>query len=253
MNCVVIIMAGGNGKRFGEGKVKVLQEIDNKPILAHLVNQVSNLKIKKIIIIVGIYKNIIIETLSQYCNINNITFIEQLNPQGTGHALQCCMHELEILGHSKVLILSGDTPLVTSETMYNLINRPSDALIMTRYSTNQNGCGRIITCDSKFIKIIEEKDASEEEKKITNINCGIYCIKANLLAYNLPFLNKNNVQQEYYITDVIKLIQQNNNIDIDMFEIPNYRVHEIMGVNTPDDLELLKLIYSSASGKYNAI
>ena len=250
MNFAVVIMAGGNGTRFGNNKVKVLQEINNKPMLVHLINQVTNLNPKKIIVIVGVYKNIIIETVSEYCNINNIIFIEQLNPKGTGHALQCCMHELEILRDSKVLILSGDTPLISVDTMCNLINNPSDALIMTRISENPTGYGRIILDESKFNKIVEEKDASEREKKIQIINCGIYCIKANLLTYNLPLLNNNNAQKEYYITDVIKLIKDNNNVEIDMFKINENKAYEVMGVNTPDDLELLKRIYSE---KYNAI
>jgi len=121
---------------------------------------------------------------------------------------------------------------------------------MTRISDNPTGYGRIILNGSKFNKIIEEKDASEEEKKIHIINCGIYCIKSNFLTYNLPLLNNNNAQQEYYITDVIKLIQDNNNIEIDMFEINENKAYEVMGVNTPEDLELLKRIYSE---KYNAI
>jgi len=241
----IVIMAGGQGKRFTNG-IKVLQNINGIPMLVYLVHTALKLNPKKIIIVVGIYKIEIIKTLSNYISdMSKIKFVDQLEPKGTGHALQCCIPELTNIGGlqmTKILILSGDTPMIQLSTMYTFIHSmksTSDVIVMVRNTDNPKGYGRIVTIGDEFYRIIEDKDASPEEKMITLVNSGIYCVRSHLLIKNLPLLNNNNSQNEYYLTDVIRLIKDNDQSDITLYEIPQEREYEVMGVNTQEDLNIL--------------
>lgn len=238
----VIIMAGGQGKRFTNG-IKVLQKINGIPMLVYLLLNVVKLQPKKILIVVGIYKDEIIKTVSEYIeDLSKIKFIYQSESKGTGHAIQCCIPDLvnmSGLQMTKILILSGDTPMIQLSTMYDFIHTMttnSDASVMVRYTNNPSGYGRIITVGNSFVKIVEEKDALYDEKKIQLVNTGIYCIRSHLLIKYLPLLKNDNAQKEYYLTDVIKIINDNDKTDISLYEISKDREYEVMGVNTPDDL-----------------
>lgn len=238
----VVIMAGGQGKRFGTGKVKVLQEIFGKPMLVHIIENVEALNPIKIMVIVGNYKQVIENTLIDYIGekrVSRLCFVNQPEAKGTGHALQCCMEELKTLDNSKVLVLSGDTPMMRLFTMRDIISIDSDAVLTVRDADNPFGYGRIITKDGMFEKIVEEKDANTDEKAVNLVNCGIYCIRSDLLVKNLPLLRNDNAQQEYYLTDVVKLIKDNEKVDISLFKISKKNEYEVMGVNTPEELELL--------------
>jgi bifunctional UDP-N-acetylglucosamine pyrophosphorylase / glucosamine-1-phosphate N-acetyltransferase len=242
---LVVIMAGGQGKRFGPGKIKVLQEILGKPMLVHIISTAQNLAPKKILVIVGVYKDVIEKTLVSFPEIDmsKVSFVNQLEPKGTGHALQCCIPEFIHLEDpmTKVLILSGDTPLMQLATMASIVNKSTNATITVRQADNPKGCGRVILVPNttQFDRIVEEKDASPSERLIDLVNCGVYCIRADYLVSNLPALTNNNAQQEYYITDVIKLIKDNEKVDIDLYKIPKENDYEVMGVNTPEEMETL--------------
>ncbi len=241
----VIIMAGGKGKRFTDG-IKVLTEINGIPMLVYLVNNAMKLHPKNIIIVVGIYKNEIINRLKNHIvDMSKIIFVEQPNPQGTGHAIQCCipvLHKNGGLQMTKVLILSGDTPMLQYSTMYSFIHSMksnSDVVLMVRYTDNPDGYGRIVLNGTEFSKIVEDKDASIEEKNIKLVNTGIYCIRSHLLIKNLPLLKNDNSQQEYYLTDVLKLIKENDHTEISLYEIKREQEFEVLGVNTREDLSIL--------------
>ena len=115
--------------------------------------------------------------------------------------------------------------------------------IVTTVLDNPYGYGRVIHHDG-VVKIVEEKDASEQERKIKTVNCGIYVITSNLLCTYLPLLQNNNKQNEYYLTDIIEMIQQGEKIVVDIHSVPKEKQYEIMGVNTVEqlnDLEKLNL------------
>jgi bifunctional UDP-N-acetylglucosamine pyrophosphorylase/glucosamine-1-phosphate N-acetyltransferase len=199
----------------------------------------------KIIIVVGKYRAIIDKTIREYIDLNNlpILFVDQPEALGTGHAIQCCINELKTNLNEKTLILSGDVPLLKFDTMYELIQNTNKVKIMTTELEDSTGYGRIIELESEFVKIKEEKDCLPEEKLIKKINCGIYSFNTEILCKYLPYLNNNNSQKEYYLTDIIEIIKNNEKIKVDMFNIPKNKHHEIMGINTKEQLlELEKIM-----------
>ena len=167
MNKVLIIMAGGLGKRMNSDTPKVLLEINSKPIIVKIISECLKLDVDKIIIVVGIYEEIIKKTIYKFIqDINRLYFIRQEPPLGTGHAILCCLPYLQNYhSNTNICILSGDCPLITSST----INKFFDDSLMKigiSYLENPSGYGRIIEVNNRFNKIVEEKDCSEYEKKV---------------------------------------------------------------------------------------
>jgi UDP-N-acetylglucosamine diphosphorylase/glucosamine-1-phosphate N-acetyltransferase len=233
---IVIIMAGGLGKRMQSDLPKVLHTINNKPMLVHIIEQAFQLSPKKIMIIVGKFRQLIEETLSKYISLEKIQFILQPEPLGTGNALLCCRKALYNEINSTTIILSGDTPCIKADTLNDIYYTDSSVNIVTTELYNPYGYGRIIETNGKFMKITEEKDCSHEEKLIKKINCGIYLIDTDLLFKYLPFITNENTQKEYYLTDIIEIIKNGENKEIDLYLIPYERQIEIIGVNTKEQL-----------------
>jgi UDP-N-acetylglucosamine diphosphorylase/glucosamine-1-phosphate N-acetyltransferase len=237
MDTIVVIMAGGLGKRMNSELPKVLHTVHGKPMLSHVIEQSLALNPFKLFIVVGKYKKVIEQTIGQLKD--KVEFIVQPEPLGTGHAIQCCREEL-LNYDKKVLILSGDVPLLTSATMQKMLTNVNHVKIVTTVLDNPYGYGRVVE-NGGLVRIVEEKDASEEEKQIKNVNCGIYVIESSLLCTYLPLLQNNNKQNEYYLTDIIELIQ-GQPISVDTYTVPQEQQYEIMGVNTIEQLtELEKL------------
>ena len=240
---IVIIMAGGLGKRMNSELPKVLHLVDKKPMLLILLEKCLMLKPKKIMVVVGKYKNIIETTLNNYISLENIEFINQPEAKGTGDAIKCCRESLMNYNDHKVLVLSGDVPLVSLETMLNAVRDLNKCKIIISKYDNPFGLGRILLKDSKFVRIIEEKDCIEEQKKINLVNTGIYAFNSDILCKYLHLIKNNNSQREYYLTDIIEIIKINENIDIDMFEISSDKKYELIGVNTEQQLLDLNNLY----------
>jgi UDP-N-acetylglucosamine diphosphorylase/glucosamine-1-phosphate N-acetyltransferase len=244
-NYIVVIMAGGLGKRMNSVLPKVLHQIRGKPMLVHIIEEALLIQPKKIYVIVGKFRDIIKSTIEKYINYNSsIEYIDQAEPLGTGHAIQCAKPKLLRHPNSKVLILSGDVPFIKSVTMLKMLECDKVKL-MTTLVDKPTGYGRIIrdTTNNRFEKIIEEKDCNQTEKKVNEINCGIYAFECNILCWNLNFLKNNNSQLEYYLTDIFEIIQENeDNVSIDTMEIEKENQYQILGVNTIEQLEELERI-----------
>jgi len=241
---IIVIMAGGLGKRMNSELPKVLHKIRGKPMLVHIIEEALVIRPKKIYIIVGKFREIITNTVEQYIESNSlIKYIDQPEPLGTGHAIQCAKPKLLRHANSKVLILSGDVPFIKSATMLKMLECDK-VKIMTTYVDNPNGYGRIIrNTNNQFEKIIEEKDCNQIEKKVNEINCGIYAFDINTLCWNLSFLKNNNSQLEYYLTDIFEIIRSNEpTTHIQTMEISKNNQYQILGVNTIDQLEELERI-----------
>lgn len=244
---VAVIMAGGLGKRMKSTLPKVLHKVSGIPMICHLLIKLNVLRniidIKKIIIVVGKYKDIIKAELDKYEYLPTVDYVLQDEPLGTGHAVACCINELSEFPESDVLILSGDVPLLSTKTMNNLINMDQSVKIIITSLEDPTGYGRIIQINNKFNKIVEQKDCNKMELQVNEINCGIYVIKSEYLCKYLPYLKNENSQHEYYLTDIIEIIKKEAKIDIGMLKIPKENNYEIIGVNTADQLaELEKLI-----------
>ena len=243
---IPIIMAGGLGKRMKSDLPKVLHKLDSIPLIVHILSKLKLLgerervKIEKIMIIVGKYKDQIKNTIDNYISFPNIEYIFQEEPLGTGHAIQTCRKELIKYPNADILILSGDVPMLSVSTMLQLINKSSNTKIVTANMEDPTGYGRIITEDNIFCKIVEQKDCTAEQHFITKVNTGIYCIQSNILCKYLPYIKNNNNQKEYYLTDIIEIIKREEKVNIDMLEIEKDRLIEVTGVNTIEQLKELE-------------
>jgi UDP-N-acetylglucosamine diphosphorylase/glucosamine-1-phosphate N-acetyltransferase len=252
-------MAGGLGKRMGSSLPKVLHKINNAPMICHVLYNaiILNCNIKKILIVVGKYKDEIKEVIDKEMknffihpmfthrlDPSVLKYVDQPIPLGTGHAIQCCVPELQDLPDAKVLILSGDVPLLSIQTMWNILNNQSSVRLVITTMKNPTGYGRILlTPDGKFERIKEQKDCNEEETKIDMVNCGIYAIHSKFILKYSKRLTNNNAQKEYYLTDIIEIIKDQEKINIDLFNIPESNQYEIMGVNTIEQLKELEQLY----------
>ena len=230
---VIIIMAGGLGKRMNSDLPKVLHKINGKPLLLNVVQEAMLLNPIKILIVVGKYKNIIETTLREHISLDKIEFIIQPEALGTGHAIQCCRDELLKYNDANVVILSGDTPLLKSTTIRDIMRDFHKVKIVTTMMNNPHGYGRIIETDGVFNKIVEEK-------LVKKVNCGVYAFESAVLCKYLPLLQNKNAQNEFYLTDIIELIKNGEQIKIDLYDICEEKQIEIMGVNTIEQLTALE-------------
>jgi len=237
----IVILAGGLGKRMLSQIPKVLHLLCGKPMLVHVLETAFHLNPAKIYIVVGKYKTIIEETLSKYVSLDKIVFVDQPDAQGTGHAVHCVLsHLLNVNEDHKIVILSGDVPLLKSNTICSLDTEDEVSLMTTQYS-DPTGYGRIVkNTDGVFVKIIEQKDCNNEEVEIDIVNAGVYMFTSGLLRDYIPLINNNNAQNEYYLTDIFEIIKEHENIPIGMVHLPSEKSIELTGINTKEQLELLE-------------
>lgn len=205
MSISVIILAAGKGTRMRSKLPKVLQRLADKPLLEHVIETAKQIEADKTIVVYGHGGELVQQTFAQ----EDITWVEQAEQLGTGHAVQMALPALPRTGQS--IILYGDVPLIQENTLKKLIKsnkndeRQSMSMI-TLTVDNPFGLGRIIRDDNdNVLSIVEEKDANEYQKHITEVNTGIYCVDNTLLHEMLPQLSNNNAQNEYYLTDIVKL------------------------------------------------
>ena len=246
---IVIVLAGGVGKRMQSDVPKVLHTICEKPMLVHVIEQARLINPEKIFIVVGKYKELIVSTLEQYISLNDIEFILQPEPLGTGNAIKCCKYRMADYQYKnvKVVVLSGDVPLIQNTTILNVVDSClcNSACVVTTEFDNPYGYGRIIVSSDtgKFLKIVEEKDCNEIEKQIQKVNCGIYAFDVDILCKYIECLTNDNAQNEYYLTDILEIIKNinGNDVDIGIYNICKERQFEIMGVNTIEQLKELEV------------
>ena len=247
-NLVITIMAAGEGKRMNSDIPKVLHLFREVPMLVRIITESVKLNPKSIIVITGKYHSLIKETLAMYLYeyvLNKITYIQQHNPQGTADAIKYTLSEYSL--EDNVLILNGDMPLITFETLNEFVWTNSNLLVAE--IDNPFGYGRII-CDGQnnsnnISKIVEQKDCNEDEKKINIVNVGIYHFSAVILQKYIPLIDNNNMQKEYYLTDIIGIIKNNSTCSITYKKIDRELNYQILGVNTKDELlelEKMKII-----------
>jgi UDP-N-acetylglucosamine diphosphorylase/glucosamine-1-phosphate N-acetyltransferase len=245
MKFSIIILAAGLGKRMQNPDIpKVLTAINNKPIIYYVLKTAISLNPEKICIVVGHKKELLINYIqdifsSEFKNFRfeNICFTVQEKQLGTGHATQCAANFFTNY-NGNILILSGDTPAIQTKTLSDFMQyhnlQHSDISVLSSMADNPYGYGRIVRgMNNEFIEIIEEKDASEKIKTITEINSGIYFLKSNLLFSLLKQVNNNNNQNEYYLTDIIKIGKKQNE-KIIAKDFGSFK--EIQGINTSEQL-----------------
>jgi UDP-N-acetylglucosamine diphosphorylase/glucosamine-1-phosphate N-acetyltransferase len=253
---VVVIMAGGLGTRMNSDLPKVIHKINGIPMINYIIGNVYELhnqnqvNVRKIFIVVGKYKPQIKAEIDEYLQkiqkntilYNMIEYVHQENPMGTGHAIQCCVDNLKHYNHTNTLILSGDVPLFSTQSMYNLIHNVDKIKIMVTSIDNPHGYGRIVMKDKQFDKIVEHNDCNDVEINITKVNCGIYVIDTEILCNWVFTIQKNNKKGEYYLTDIVEIIKREENTNVQLYELPSEKRFEVAGVNNMEQLKELEKI-----------
>lgn len=199
MSLDVVILAAGMGKRMFSALPKVLHPIGGKPMLQHVINTARQLSPRRLVVVIGHGA----DAVRQQCAAPDVEFVEQEQQLGTGHAVQCAVPQLGAEGQT--LVLYGDVPLLSVETLKSLLNVPHEHLgLLTDKLADPSGYGRIVRNDNnQIVAIVEHKDANNEQRAIQEINTGILRLPNNKLGNWLSQLQNNNAQGEYYLTDVI--------------------------------------------------
>ena len=231
-NITAIILAAGKGVRMRSAMSKVLHELNGKPLIYYILREVKKTGIKRIIVVVGYQNELVREKITDF--FKGIEFIQQKKPLGTADALRKA--EDKIKKEDNVLILPADVPLIRALTLRKLINKhfrdSNHCSFFTAYSSNPYGYGRIVRSKEKIIEIKEERDISSKEKKINEINSGIYLFRSKSLFNALSKITSNNKKKEYYLTDAISLFAKQN-LKINSVLISE---NEILGINTRNEL-----------------
>lgn len=200
-----VILAAGMGTRMKSKMPKVLHKVCGKPLSKWVIDASEAAGADNVCAVVGHKAETVKEVLGDVCE-----FALQAEQKGTGHAV---MQAIDVIKNSKgeVVILNGDTPLITAETINKAIeyhkNNGNQATVITAILDDATGYGRIVRDnDGSVLKIVEQKDASKEEKKINEVNSGMYVFDAQSLVYALDKITPNNAQGEYYLTDTLEIL-----------------------------------------------
>lgn len=222
-----VVLAAGQGTRMKSSLYKVLHPVAGKPMVGHVVEQAKSADADEVVTIIGTGA----EAVQEYLG-NQTTYALQEEQLGTAHAVKQAGHLLEGKSGS-TLVLCGDTPLLTSETLQSVYSfhekEQAKATILTAFVENPSGYGRVIRNEQGEVeKIVEEKDATEEEKQVKEINTGTYCFDNALLFDSIEKIDNNNAQSEYYLPDVIEILQKKGE-KVSAYALENNE--EALGVN----------------------
>ncbi|MGD9900783.1 MAG: sugar phosphate nucleotidyltransferase [Calditrichaceae bacterium] len=239
---VAVILAAGKGKRMKSDLPKVLHKINDRPMVHYVIDLAKKVGSEKTILIIGHGKELVMDQ----CKNMDVQFAVQQEQLGTGHAVLMSADELN--GYDgDVLVLSGDVPLLTAETIRELINTQQEsgaaATILTSELDDPTGYGRIIRDKNNFVSnIVEHKDANPEELKIREINVGIYIFKAVDLFRALKLVRNDNNQGEYYLPDVVPIFLSDGKM-VNAVKTKNF--NETRGINDVDQLKEAETILNS--------
>lgn len=208
MKTYAIILAAGKGTRMKSDLPKVMHPISGMPMIEHVVRSVEKLGVEEIFVVTGHGAEIV----ENHFEPGRVQFVRQNEQLGTGHAvLQVAPYLEEKKG--KTLVLAGDTPLLTSSTLKDLISTSNvwderKTIVLSTVVSDPTGYGRILHETGVFSvsKIVEEKDATPREKRIQEVNTGIFCFDNQILFDYLPKVKNDNQQQEYYLTDIVEFL-----------------------------------------------
>ncbi|MHA3893179.1 bifunctional UDP-N-acetylglucosamine diphosphorylase/glucosamine-1-phosphate N-acetyltransferase GlmU [Acinetobacter sp. GXMZU3951] len=242
MTTSVIILAAGKGTRMRSQLPKVLQPLAGRPLLGHVIETAKQLHAEHIITIYGHGG----EQVQQGFKHEQVQWVEQAEQLGTGHAVQMTLPVLPQDGIS--LILSGDVPCITPNTLQKLLeaSRGTGIGLVTLTLDDASGYGRIVRKDGQIQAIVEHKDANAQQRQIQEINTGIYCVSNAKLHQWLPQLNNNNAQGEYYLTDIVAMALADG---LEVASVQPEQAFEVEGVNDRMQLAALERQYQQFQAK----
>jgi bifunctional UDP-N-acetylglucosamine pyrophosphorylase / glucosamine-1-phosphate N-acetyltransferase len=232
----IVILAAGMGKRMHSALPKVLHPLAGKPLLAHVIDTARSLKPNKLCIVYGHGGELVPQTLQA----DDLSFAKQEPQLGTGHAVMQAMPHLD--DAEPTLVLYGDVPLTTAESLRRLLDIAggNKLAILTINMENPTGYGRIVREHGDIVRIVEQKDASDAERAIREINTGIMAMPTARLKSWLATLSNNNAQGEYYLTDIVARAV---NDKVPVVSAQPDAIWETLGVNSKTQLAELERIH----------
>lgn len=230
----VIILAAGKGSRMQNSLAKVLIPLAGKPTLEYVLDTAETLKPARTVLVVGHQADRVQKIFSK----RGLEFVLQREQLGTGHAARQAQQALENF-EGCILVLCGDMPLIKAETLERLLLKhkkmQAKCSVLTLKSNGAHDFGRIIRDDDgNFLRIVEYRDASAEEKNVDEFNSGVYCFDKSLFFKALSSIRDGNVQKEYYLTDTLEYSVKSG---FPVASVQTVDTDEILGINTPNDLQ----------------
>jgi bifunctional UDP-N-acetylglucosamine pyrophosphorylase/glucosamine-1-phosphate N-acetyltransferase len=227
---LAVVLAAGKSTRMKSATPKVLHRICGRMMIEYVLDAARSAGATQLVVVVGHRSDMVRDALSGY---EDVVFAEQTEQKGTGHAVMVC--EPFLSDHEgSTLILAGDTPLLQGTSLSALLSARISAgaacVVGTADTQNNDGLGRVVRDDQgRFLGIVEQKDATEEQRRITEINTGCYAFATQELLEALRHIRPNNVQAEYYLTDCPKILMDQGN---EVTASCSLTIEEALGVNT---------------------
>lgn len=241
-----VILAAGKGTRMCSPLAKVLHSVAGISMIAHVIKNAQLAGIEEIIVIVGHQHEQVCEE-ARRCH-PNVHFAYQMEQLGTGHAVIQAIDVLNDIGAERIVILSGDVPLLHSNTIRSvltaMVEENAKGVVLSAIVDQPYGMGRILRESNVMTKIVEEKDCTLFEKNIFEINSGVYAFDWLSLKSVLAKIESNNAQHEYYLTDAIRLLLEKGDHVI-CKRLDTQDNDQIIGVNDKKQLDHVETIYKS--------
>ena len=230
----VVILAAGKGTRMQSDRAKVLHSLASRPLLIHVLDTVATLNPQRVLVVVGYQA----EEVKLACANRSVEFVEQDKQLGTGHAVlqaQAALKDFE----GDILVLCGDMPLIRSSTLQALLQKhhetSAQCTLLSLKTKENKDFGRIVRSPEGAVsRIVEVRDASEEEKTIDEYNSGVYCFCKGILFKTLASVDSSNAQGEYYLTDTVGILSRDGHV---VACHSTQDADEIFGINSSEDLK----------------
>ena len=242
---VAVVLAAGKSKRMKSETPKVLHEVCGRPMIEHVLDAARQAGATRLVVVVGHKADVVQAALAGH---DDVDFALQEEQNGTGHAVMMCREQLS--NHSgPVLVLTGDTPLLRGASLKALLDEQQSAdavCVVGTAETEQNeGLGRIVRDDAgQFVRIVEQRDASEAELAITEINTGCFAFDGRALFEALDQVRPDNNQGEYYLTDCAEILRTSGRTVVAACKLD---IAEAMGVNTQEQLAEVEAVMRERS------
>lgn len=229
-----VILAAGKGTRMNSDLPKVVHKCLGQPMVHYVIKAAKDAGALDVCVIVGYKAKQVKDAIYDV-----VEYAEQTEQLGTGHAVKCAGDFIGAEGDT--IVLCGDTPLITGDTLAALVDmhrkQANGVTVLSAILEDAGGYGRIIRDENgDFVKIVEQKDATEEEQQVREINSGMYIFNSEALTASLSLLSNDNAAGEYYLTDTIALIKKIG-LKVSAMPLSGTDVDEIRGVNTVSQLE----------------
>ncbi|MDZ7618181.1 MAG: NTP transferase domain-containing protein [Patescibacteria group bacterium] len=231
---LAIVLAAGKGTRMNSELPKVLVEVCGRPMLRYVLDALRAGGVQRIALVVGHREDLVREALADQADLEFVVQREQL---GTGHAVMVCREVIE-RQDGPVVVVAGDAPMMQAESIASLLaeyeRQPAGCILGTVHKQNPTGLGRVLrNAEGEFVGIVEEKDATEQQRRITEVNMSYYVFDPRYLLHALDNIRNNNAQKEYYITDCPGVMI---NQEVDVRALAVLKPCEALGINTPTEL-----------------